>query len=475
MATIFNSRTARTVLAESNDIPDAPPPMDPSVLSADRLYGPADEQFRTTPHLTDGRSLSSLVEAIAAMPGQNADVLKRMLDIIELSGPAAQAEKRKAEQVRHDQRNAKRTASRIVFKASQYNEDGSVNWNNVSDPDDNYAEADAADALDTTNFNEDTLSSWENKLRGLGIQNPGKLITETPDISILLPNDPNSKNRLKSRIVDDAPAKKPCNHADCSHNMSDLMAELKWVDPGMLSQKRCDKNEMVCSSCENLPMAKGKSCSTCGRNGTLSADQIKSEPQTYDPDAIKIDSGIIDTVAQGISNPGVVVDKRPDNYEKVIEGKPGEFDTNPDEVNFGDFVTELAKNHQPIVEPGEEGKEEEQPEEEEVTSEELQGEEQPGPEDVFEQQPITVQTRADHSKKCSYGCVNGSIIGSSNSKARQQIKTMNNSPERLAAIQLAQKQVSQLKNQRSRPGYLKRLVNEINQQFYRCPDLADEG
>ena len=445
--------------------------MEPSVLSADRLYGPADEQFRTIPHLIDGRPLSSLVSEIAARPGQNADVLKRMLEIIELSGPAAQAEKRKAEQVRHDQRNAKRTASRIVFKASQYNEDGSVNWNNISDSDDNYAAADLADIYDPTNFSEDDLSDWTSRLKGLGIQDPGRLIRETPEISILLPNDPKSKNRLQSRIVDDIPTKKPCDHPDCTHHMSDLMKELKWVDPDMLSQKRCDKNEMVCSSCENLPMAQGKSCPTCGRNGTLSIKQMKSEPRTYDPDAINIDSGIIDRVAQGISSPGVFVDRRPDDYDNIIEGKSGEFDTDPDQINFGDFVAELAKNHKPLVEPGEEDKE---PEPEEVTGEEINAQEQPEREDLFQQQPITVEKRADHSKKCSYGCVNGSVIGSSNNKARQQIKTINNSPERLDAIKKAEKQVSTL-NPRSRPGYLKRLVDAVNEEFYRCPDLADES
>ena len=474
MATIFNSRTARTVLAESKNSPDAQPPMDPSTLSADKLYGPADEKFRTAPHYMDGTSLSSYIKLFTELPGQNSDVLKRMLEIMELSGPAAQAERRKAEQVRNDQRLAKRVASRIVFKASQYNDDGSINWNNIADPNDNYSEQDIADAYDPTNFSDDDLSGWSSRLKNLGIEDPGRLIRETPDIGILLPHDPASKNPLRSRIVYDTPAKKPCVHPDCTHDASDLMKEKEWIDPDILGQKRCDDQKMVCSSCENLPMEKGKSCPMCNRRGTLSQARMKSEPRTYDPDSINIDDGIVDMVAQGISSAGVTVDKRPDSYDNIIEGEPGEFDTDADTTNFGDFITELTKNHKPLVEPGEEEQQPEPPEQE-ATSEELYENKRPEPDNTFEQQPVTVTKRADHSKKCSYGCVGGSIVGSSSSKARKQIKTINNSPERLAAIQKAQQQVSQLKNPQSRPGYLKRLVDAINEKFYRCPDLADEG
>lgn len=501
MATIFNSRIAKRIIAEEKT-----PDFDPTP-AAQRLYTQSDKKYRTEPHFSDGRSVRSFIdnllsgdEPLTDKLGQNRGVLETMLKVLALSGPDAQAEKRK------DHSND-RTASRLLFNASQYNDDGSLNWNNIAEPDDLATQDELHAATDATNLGRGDSGLADDRsimktLRQYGITDTN-MITRIPDLGILLPSmdvkDDDEHGRVKLiKMPEPAKGSKvPCSDPDCPHDTYNLMKEMKWTT-GLQQSQRCDADNMVCAECHNLPMVKGsKPCPTCDRKGTLNADEAKSYPNVYDPDKISIGSGITDMVSQGISAPPQAYSPEPS--DDIIASVKDEFGSVPrgetdymagidalaqikerNRTNPDARITEAGGLDSPAAYESEHLDNDIKPSDyvpEESDDPTTSDEPRVVPADRFVGAPGPQVALQDHEGKCSFGCNSGSLIGSTSVKAIQRIKDINRSEERLGAIEKTRKAIAKDKRipKGNRAAYEKRAIDTINQQYYQCPELGTDA
>lgn len=517
MATIFNSRIAKRIVAEDKKIkPESK--LDLSAPVADKIYGPEYDvvKHRTEPRFADGRSVRSFFEELlkgdemlTAGPegvsntytytdrlGQNRGILEFILRGLSLSGPDAQAEKRKHEA-------NKRKASRMVFNAAREDnipEDGMArfdDWANISqdyvEPDDLAGQDESHAMADQTNIGEGSSgladdSFLKQVMRQYGLTNLD-VFTKIPDIDILLPSG-------SSQIELARPpkgSKISCDDPGCPHIEEDAMRSI-GIKPSFDKPRRCDVNQMVCTECHNKPMKKGDACATCDRKGRLSPDQSK-KTDFYDPN-----SEVLGQVIRGITN----VPKTAEPSEDLLADADKQFGIVPfGETSYEknlDALLQLREeqtassgNSGPVTEsggldnpaayeaehldPNQQSSAYSAAETEPEEQEDLLEKKKPvKPTDKFVQDAAETLRLKDHDKSCTYGCVSGSLSGANSAKARKRIKQVYNDPSYYKAIAEAKKNTAKMvkrkqlsKDQQS--AVESEYISSIQQQYFQCPDL----
>lgn len=480
MRNVFNSKTASLVVAQEKIKVEKEPLVDPGDIFSRKERADSDP---AEPVLPNGVPLKEFLDTVATNKG----IAKQALDILRLVGPRT---KQKRELNR---RRASKRAERILIQAAKWDEglneetawaarDLTENlaarpWFDVDDPDPDSSEDDLL-----TRAERETNFSADRDLYPTGVGILGEYDNDNPRVipltGIFSKPDSSSDESFRIPITSNEPvenARKPCDNPDCSHHVKDLLTDLGLstasIDP---NDQICDSNKTVCEGCENLPILQGDICPTCAREGTITEDEAGKQKNIYDPLA-----KIVRSTAQAMSDPGIPADTyalpdagaqpetgfgtgQPDttDFMHTYDALSGSFDS-VDPVDPDDLASlpDYVKVNQPEVQ------------ESPVIQQGYIEDDETNPVQKY----ITFRPEIQrHSRECPLECNNGSLVGSSNPKAIERIRSIKNSEDYHKALAKAVKSVKS--DSRIPPEYLAShladTISSVDRLFFTCPNAV---